>query len=51
MKIYIWLAGIAAYVIPAIVMGIYLVSNGLERPVIGAVLWPLRILKLLLGGG
>lgn len=48
---YWWIAGISAYVVPAAVMLAYILSTGAQRPVIGAVLWPLRLIKMLLGGG
>jgi hypothetical protein len=46
-----WYVAISGYVVPAIVMAVYLVSNDLNRPVIGSLLWPIRLIKLLLGGG
>ncbi|MFA5056506.1 MAG: hypothetical protein WC485_00195 [Opitutaceae bacterium] len=45
------IGGVAAYVVPAIIMLIYLINHEAQRPIIGAVLWPLRLIKLLLGGG
>ena len=51
MKIYVWLGGVAAYVIPAVVMLIYLLNHEAVRPILGAILWPIRLIKLLLGGG
>ncbi len=46
-------AGLAvgAYVAIAVVVEIVLRSHGMERPIIGGALWPLRLIKLLLGGG
>lgn len=46
-----FIGGAVAYVAVAILVGILLANNGMERPIIGGLLWPLRIIKLLLGGG
>jgi hypothetical protein len=48
---WIWGIGIASYVVPAICMAIYIVSHDLSRPVLGGLLWPIRLAKILLGGG
>jgi hypothetical protein len=44
--IYYWLGGVALYVVPALTMLVYLLANGLNRPVLGALLWPIRIFML-----
>ncbi len=46
-----WCAGITCYVVPAVLTVVYILANGLDRPLIGGLLWPLRIIKLLFGGG
>ena len=46
-----WICGISAYVAPAIIMLVYILANSLDRPVIGSLLWPLRLIKMLLGEG
>ncbi len=43
--------GVLAYLTPAGIMLAYLINHEAQRPVIGALLWPLRLAKLLLGGG
>lgn len=43
--------GVGIYVAVAFVMALALSHYGMERPIIGGILWPLRIVKLLLGGG
>ncbi len=45
------LAGVGVYVTVAIVVGIVLANNDMARPIIGGILWPLRLAKILLGGG
>ena len=48
---WLWFVGVAAYVVPAIIMLVYILHNGLEKPVVGSLFWPLRIIKMLFGGG
>jgi type II secretory pathway component PulF len=51
LKKYWWMLLIVVYVVIGVIVGIALQSNGLERPILGSILWPIRLLKLLLGGG
>ena len=48
---YWWLIAIIVYIALAVTMGVYLHNTGAERPIIGGILWPIRLIKLLLGGG
>jgi hypothetical protein len=48
---YWWLVAVIVYVTAAVALGVYLHHTGAERPIIGGLLWPIRLVKMLLGGG
>jgi len=48
---YWWLIALIAYATVAIVLGVYLHNTGAERPILGGLLWPLRLIKMARGGG
>jgi hypothetical protein len=50
-KVYYWLGGVGAYLTGSVVMFVYLHNHELHRPIIGALLWPLRLLLILAGIG
>ena len=43
-----WLAFPIGYVVIGLITGIVIAVNGHERPIIGGLLWPIRIIKDLL---
>ena len=51
-KAWLWaVGGVTAYMVPAVIMLVYLINHEAVRPFIGALAWPLRLAKMLLGGG
>lgn len=50
LKAYWWLAALIIYFAVAIICGIGFHANGIERPILRAIIWPIPIIRLLLGG-
>ena len=48
---YWWLIALIAYFTIAVILGIYLHHTGAERPIIGGLFWPIRLIRMLRGEG
>jgi uncharacterized membrane protein len=47
---YWWLVAVVIYVVVGVGLGIYLNNTGAERPILGGLLWPIRLFKMWHGG-
>ena len=51
-KAWLWaIGGVSAYMVPAVIMLVYLINHDAVRPFIGALAWPLRLIFILAGRG